>query len=77
MPIIPNGFELLGVIRSRFRTPRSHLIWDLMLERFVSGMPNSFKVAKRGVRFQAVLVKADVKTGRATAIERIDIPADS
>lgn len=47
---------------------------ELMLERFVSGMPGSFKVAKQGARLQAVLVKADAATGRASSIERIDLP---
>ena len=47
---------------------------DLVLERFVLGLPNSFKVAKHGVRFQAVVVTADRSNGRALSIERIDRP---
>jgi metallophosphoesterase (TIGR00282 family) len=49
---------------------------DLMLERFATGMPGSFKVAKHGVRLQAVLIRADAATGRAVSIERINLPAD-
>ncbi len=47
---------------------------DLILDRFVNGMPHSFKLAGQGARFQAVLIQADSKTGRAVAIERIDMP---
>lgn len=49
---------------------------DLVLDRFVRGMPHSFKVAKRGARFQAVFVKADPETGLALSVERIDRAVD-
>jgi metallophosphoesterase (TIGR00282 family) len=47
---------------------------DIILDRFVNGMPHAFKLAKKGVRLQAVLIKADPKTGHALHIERIDAP---
>ncbi len=47
---------------------------DLILDRFVTGMPHSFKLAKQGCRFQAVIIEADVKTGQAASVRRLDIP---
>lgn len=47
---------------------------ELVLERFVTGLPQSFKPAKGGGRIQGVLVHADTATGKASSIERIDIP---
>jgi len=47
---------------------------DLVLSRFVTGLPESFKPATGGVKFQAVLVTADAGTGRASRIERISVP---
>ena len=41
------------------------------IERFLTGMPNKFKVAANDVRFCGVCVTADVATGRALAIDRI------
>jgi 2',3'-cyclic-nucleotide 2'-phosphodiesterase len=49
---------------------------DIILERFVTGMPGSFKAAKHGARLQAVVIKADIATGRAVFIERLDLPLD-
>ena len=46
---------------------------DLVLERFVTGLPTSFKPGKSGGRLQGVLVDADAETGSAVAIERVDI----
>jgi 2',3'-cyclic-nucleotide 2'-phosphodiesterase len=46
---------------------------DLVLDRFVHGMPHAFRVAKQGVRFQGVIITADRATGRAKNIERIDV----
>ena len=48
---------------------------DLVLTRFVTGLPESFKPATSGVLLQAVLVEADAATGKATRIERISVPA--
>jgi metallophosphoesterase (TIGR00282 family) len=47
---------------------------DLVLSRFVTGLPESFKPATSGVLFQAALVKADTASGKASRIERISIP---
>ncbi len=47
---------------------------DLVLDRFVNGMPHSFRIAKQGARLQAVLIRADCATGQAISIERIDRP---
>jgi hypothetical protein len=45
-----------------------------VLERFVSGLPARMEPASANPRLQAVLIDADDRTGRATAIERIDWP---
>ena len=46
---------------------------DLVLERFVNGMPHAFRVAKQGVRFQGVVITADRDTGLASHIERLNL----
>lgn len=46
------------------------------VERFLRQTPNRFTVASDDVRFQAVAVEVDDRTGRAVAIERIDEPLD-
>ncbi len=48
---------------------------DLITDRFVTGMPHPFRLAKHGARLQAVVVKVDRVSGKATEIERLDIPA--
>ncbi|MBN2531137.1 MAG: TIGR00282 family metallophosphoesterase [Deltaproteobacteria bacterium] len=45
---------------------------ELVLGRFVTGMPESFRPAKNGPRFQAVYIEADANSGKATLIERIN-----
>jgi len=45
---------------------------EAALTRFVSGLPARFEPAATGVRLQAVLIRADEASGRATGIERID-----
>lgn len=47
---------------------------DLVLDRFVNGMPHAFKIAKQDPRFQAVLIRVEPDTGRAVSIKRIDQP---
>jgi hypothetical protein len=47
---------------------------DLILERFISGMPHPFKLANKGIRFQAVLIRIDLAQHRALSIKRVDIP---
>ncbi len=49
---------------------------DLVLNRFVTGLPNPFRLSNDGVRFQAVQVEANTETGSANTIKRLDIPAD-
>ncbi len=43
------------------------------IERFLTGMPNKFRVASKDIRFCAVAVTADMATGRALAIDRIQV----
>jgi 2',3'-cyclic-nucleotide 2'-phosphodiesterase len=48
---------------------------DAALGRFVSGMPAKFDAASGPARLNAVIVTADPATGRATAIERLNMSA--
>ena len=45
---------------------------DIVLQRFLTGVPNRFAVASGPVTFNSVLVNIDASTGRATSIQRID-----
>lgn len=45
------------------------------LGRFLTGLPGKFEPATGNPRFQAVVVTADPVTGRATAIERLNLSA--
>jgi len=45
---------------------------DVVLQRFLTGVPNRFVVASGIVTFNSVLVTIDGPTGRATSIQRID-----
>jgi metallophosphoesterase (TIGR00282 family) len=47
---------------------------EIVIERFVSGMPRRFETATDGIRLQGALVEVDPETGRATAIRRVDEP---
>jgi calcineurin-like phosphoesterase len=44
---------------------------ELVLERFLSGRPNSFEPAKRDVWLQGALVDVDDATGKARSIARV------
>ena len=44
---------------------------DLVLHRFLTGMPGKFEAAKGNPKMCAALVTCDAKTGRASAIQRI------
>lgn len=44
---------------------------EIVLERLLSQLPATFKVAKRNVHMQAVLLDIDVNTGQAVSITRI------
>lgn len=46
---------------------------EIVLERFLTQMPKKFEVAAKDVVMQGVLVSVDSKSGKATAIERINI----
>ena len=46
---------------------------NIILRRFLTGTPGRMEAAKDGVELNAVLVRADEATGRATAIERIHL----
>ena len=48
---------------------------DAALGRFVNGMPAKFEAATGPGRLNAVIVTADPATGRATAIERLNLSA--
>jgi 2',3'-cyclic-nucleotide 2'-phosphodiesterase len=45
---------------------------DVVLQRFLTGVPNRFAVASGPVTFNSVLVTINGSTGRATSIQRID-----
>jgi len=44
---------------------------ELVIEKFLSGMPARFEAANGDVRLCAVLVECDDQTGRATRMERL------
>ncbi len=46
---------------------------DSAIKRFLSRMPTRFKVAKKEPRLQGVLLEIDPQSGRALAIERLDV----
>jgi 2',3'-cyclic-nucleotide 2'-phosphodiesterase len=48
---------------------------DAALGRFLNGMPAKFEAATGPGRLNAVVITADPKTGRATAIERLNLSA--
>jgi calcineurin-like phosphoesterase len=45
---------------------------DVVLRRFLTGVPNRFVVASGTVTFNSVLVTISSSTGRATSIQRFD-----
>lgn len=44
---------------------------ELVLARFLTGMPNKFEPAKHDARMAAALIECDGATGRATSIQRL------
>ena len=44
---------------------------DVIVRKFVSGMPERYGVAKKGLEVQGVCVTVEAKTGRAVGVERI------
>jgi len=49
---------------------------EAALGRFLTGMPAKFEAASGPGRLNAVIVTADQATGRATAIERLNLSAE-
>ena len=49
---------------------------DIALGRFLSGLPAKFEAATGAGRLNAVIVTADPATGRATAIDRLNLSAE-
>ena len=45
---------------------------DVVIQRFLTGVPNRFVVASGAVTFNSVLVTISASSGRATSIQRID-----
>lgn len=48
---------------------------EAALGRFVTGMPAKFEAAAGGARFNGIIISADVATGRARGIERLNLSA--
>jgi 2',3'-cyclic-nucleotide 2'-phosphodiesterase len=49
---------------------------EVIVQRFVNGMPSRFETAKGDPRFAAVVVQVDPQTGRARGIERMLLSED-
>ena len=47
-----------------------------IIERFLTQMPQRFEVARQGIRFNGVLLRADPSTGRALSLERLNLPLE-
>ena len=45
---------------------------DVVIQRFLTALPNRFTVASGPVTFNSVLITISASTGRATAIQRVD-----
>jgi metallophosphoesterase (TIGR00282 family) len=46
---------------------------EMIIERFLNGMPNKFDVAKGDIRLQGVLMDIDAQRGKARTIERVSV----
>lgn len=46
---------------------------EVVLQRFLTQMPNKFEVAKGDIRLQGVLLDVDEETGRSRRIERLNV----
>jgi len=49
---------------------------DRIIEKFLSQTPRSFETAKRDIRLSGCVVAVDEDTGKATAIERVQVRVD-
>ena len=46
------------------------------IQKFVSQLPTRFEVAKKDIRLNGVVVQVDEESGRALAVERVNIPCE-
>jgi calcineurin-like phosphoesterase len=46
---------------------------EVIIERFLTQMPNKFDLAKDDIRMQGVIVNIDESSGKAKSIERISV----
>ncbi len=49
---------------------------ERIIERFLSQTPRSFETAKRDIRLSGAVITVDEATGKATAIERVQVRVD-
>ena len=45
---------------------------DVIINRFMTGMPGKFEIASGDVRLHGALVEVEMKSGRATRIRRVE-----
>jgi len=50
---------------------------ELILDRFLTQMPNKFEVAKGNVELQGVILDVDVDSGKSHSINRVRVPLES
>jgi len=70
----PSCQKALPTSRRRYDRPYDSVIGvkkELVIERFLSGMPARFEAANGDVRLCGVLVECDDQTGRASRVERL------
>lgn len=46
---------------------------DLIIERFITQLPNKFEVAEKDVQMHGVIIDVDGSTGKATSIKRVQV----
>ncbi len=46
---------------------------EVIIERFLTQMPNKFDLAKNDIRMQGVIIDIDAESGKAKAIERVSV----
>ena len=46
---------------------------EMIIERFLTQMPNQFEVAQGDVRLQGVVVGIDPQTGKAQSVKRVNL----
>ncbi|RPH89749.1 MAG: metallophosphoesterase, partial [Calditrichaeota bacterium] len=47
---------------------------QIAVKRFLSGIPEHYQAATSNIRFNGVVVEVDVQSGRASSIQRINLP---